>query len=116
MFFALSLDDILKFNNTMSKICELTMKKPGSGNKVSHSNRKTLRRFNCNIQPASFFSKTLNASYKFKVATSTLRTVDHKGGFDEFLTQLSTKQLSEKAIKIRRKIIKKIKTSSAISA
>jgi large subunit ribosomal protein L28 len=82
----------------MSKICELTGKKPVAGNKVSHANNKTKRRFLPNLQNMSFRSDKLDKVIKLKVATSTLRSVEKSGGIDNFLIKAKVDGLSKKAL------------------
>ncbi len=68
----------------MSKICQLTGKRPISGNNVSHSNRKTKRRFMPNIQKKRFYIPERDKWVTLKVSTSALRTIN-KIGIYEFL-------------------------------
>lgn len=58
----------------MAKICEITGKKAQRGNRVSHSNNKTKRRFNVNLKRVKI---TLldGTTRRIKVAASTLRTM-----------------------------------------
>ena len=63
----------------MSRICQLTGKKSIVGNNVSHSNAKTKRRFNPNLQTKRFFIPEENIWVTLKVSTSVLRTIDKKG-------------------------------------
>ena len=91
----------------MTRICELTGKRPLKGHKVSHANNKTKRRFLPGIKKISFRSDILKKSINLNVSNSALRTVDYKGGIDKFLKKAKTYQLSKKAKKIRNKIIAK---------
>jgi large subunit ribosomal protein L28 len=88
----------------MSKKCDLLNVSPMSGNKVSHSNRKTRRRFLPNLKNISLFSDSLGVNVKLKVATSTLRTINKYGNIDNFLTQFNFNKLSVKAQSLRLKI------------
>lgn len=88
----------------MSKKCDLLNIGVMSGNKVSHSNRKTRRRFLPNLKSISFFSDILGSNIKLKVATSTLRTINKYGSIDNFLTNFRFSKLSIKAQAIRLKI------------
>ncbi len=63
----------------MSKICELTGKKAIVGNKVSHSNVKTLRKFNPNLFKKKFFIPETGEWIVLKVSASALRTINKKG-------------------------------------
>ncbi|MFC1616284.1 50S ribosomal protein L28 [Patescibacteria group bacterium] len=59
----------------MSRVCQKSGKGPKSGHNVSHSNRKTKRRFIPNIQKKRLFNEKTGKWEKVKVATSTLRTL-----------------------------------------
>ena len=91
----------------MSRICELTGKKPAKGHNVSHANNKTKRRFLPGIKKVKFKSDLLKKNIKFSVSNSALRTVDYKGGIDKFLRSAKSFRLSKKAKKLRTKIISK---------
>jgi len=90
----------------MSRRCELTGKGPMTGNNVSHANNKTRRRFLPNLNDVTLTSETLGQSFKLKIAASTLRSVDHRGGLDAFLAKASDADLSASALKIKRDIAK----------
>ena len=89
----------------MSRICELTGKKPAKGHNVSHANNKTKRRFLPGIKKIKFKSDLLKKNIKFNVSNSALSTVDYKGGIDKFLRSAKSFKLSKKAKKLRIKII-----------
>jgi large subunit ribosomal protein L28 len=91
----------------MSRRCELTGKAVQSGNKVSHSNRKTRTRFLPNLCNVTLASDTLGRSVKLRVAAAALRTVEHRGGLDEFLLKANDDQLSASAAELKREIVKK---------
>ena len=63
----------------MSRICQLSGKKPMVGNNVSHSNRKTKRRFNINLIKKRFYIPSTSEWITLKVTASTLKTIDKKG-------------------------------------
>ncbi|GAA5222186.1 50S ribosomal protein L28 [Membranihabitans marinus] len=63
----------------MSKVCELTGKRPIVGNNVSHSNRKTKRRFLPNLIKKKFYIPELDKTVTLKVSTKALRTIDKLG-------------------------------------
>lgn len=63
----------------MARVCDLTGKKTISGNNVSHSNRKTRRKFYPNLQEKRFFIPEENRWVTLKVATSAIRTINKKG-------------------------------------
>lgn len=63
----------------MARVCDLTGKKTIFGNNVSHSNRKTRRRFYPNLQEKKFFIPEENRWVTLKVAASTIKTINKKG-------------------------------------
>ena len=63
----------------MARVCELTGKKTISGNNVSHSNRKTRRKFYPNLQEKKFFIPEENRWVTLKVSTSAIRNISKKG-------------------------------------
>ncbi|MFN0275816.1 MAG: 50S ribosomal protein L28 [Chitinophagales bacterium] len=63
----------------MARVCDLTGKKTIFGNKVSHSNHKTRRRFYPNLQEKRFFIPEENRWVSLKIAASTLKTINKKG-------------------------------------
>ena len=93
----------------MTMKCELTGKSFQTGNNVSHAKNRTKRRFLPNLQNISFISEILGRKIKLKVATSTIRTVEKKGGLDEFLINTPNSKLPQKAKKLKKTIISKSK-------
>ena len=89
----------------MSKRCQLTGKTYLSGNNVSHAKNRTKRRFLPNLQKISFISEKLGKSIQFKVAASTIRTVEKKGGLDEYLLKTSNNKLPTVAKKLKKQIL-----------
>ncbi|MDD3738938.1 MAG: 50S ribosomal protein L28 [Lentimicrobiaceae bacterium] len=63
----------------MSRVCDLTGKKAIVGNKVSHSNIKTKRKFYPNLQKKRFYIPEEDRWITLKVSTSVLRTINKKG-------------------------------------
>ncbi|RYG90828.1 50S ribosomal protein L28 [Loktanella sp. IMCC34160] len=88
----------------MSRKCELTGKGPMTGNNVSHANNKTRRRFLPNLQDVTLQSDALGRSFRFRVSSAALRTVDHRGGLDAFLAKAKDDQLSTQALKVKKMI------------
>ena len=89
----------------MSMKCQLTGKTFQSGNNVSHAKNRTKRRFLPNLQKITFISEKLGRKLHLKVAASTIRTVEKKGGLDEYLLHTSNTKLSAQALKIKQQII-----------
>ena len=90
----------------MSRKCELTGKGPMVGNNVSHAQNKTKRRFLPNLNDVTLTSEVLGQSFKFRVAASALRTVDHRGGLDGFMAKAKDSELSARALKVKKDIEK----------
>ena len=90
----------------MSRRCELTGKGPMTGNNVSHANNKTKRRFLPNLNDVTLMSEVLGRTFKLKVASAALRTVDHRGGLDAFMAKAKDADLSPNALKIKKDIEK----------
>lgn len=63
----------------MSRVCDLTGKKTVSGNNVSHSNRRTRRKFYPNLQEKRFYIPEEDRWVTLKVATTTMKTINKKG-------------------------------------
>jgi large subunit ribosomal protein L28 len=93
---------------TMSRVCELTGKGRQVGNNVSHANNKTKRTFLPNLQNVTLMSDALGQSVKLRVSTHGLRSVEHVGGLDNWLTKTSDDKLSTKARRLKREIVKKV--------
>jgi large subunit ribosomal protein L28 len=90
----------------MSRRCELTGKGPMVGNNVSHANNKTKRRFLPNLNDVSLMSESLGRTFKLRVSSAALRTVDARGGLDVFLAKAKDADLSPTALKIKKEIAK----------
>jgi len=90
----------------MSRRCELTGKGVLSGHTVSHSNRKTKRRFLPNLCSVTLQSDALKRTVRLKVSANALKSVDHRGGLDAFLLKAKDDALSPKALDLKRKIVK----------
>ena len=63
----------------MSRVCQVTGKRPISGNNVSHSNAKTRRRFLPNIHHHRFWVESENRWVRLRISTKGLRIIDKKG-------------------------------------
>jgi large subunit ribosomal protein L28 len=63
----------------MARVCQITGKKPMTGNSVSHSNIKTKRRFLPNLQTKRFYFVEEDRWITLKVSADALRTIDKNG-------------------------------------
>lgn len=93
--------------------CELSGKSPVVKNLVSHSNIKTKKTAQPNVQKKRIFSKALNAMVRLNLATSTIRDMEHMGGFDIYLLNQDTAVLSPRAMEVRTRILRKMRTKKA---
>ena len=63
----------------MSRVCQVTGRRPASGNNVSHAHNKTRRRFLPNLQTHRFWVESENRFVRLRVSTKAMRTIDKKG-------------------------------------
>ncbi len=96
----------------MSRRCELTGKSAQVGHKVSHSNIKSKRRFLPNLINVSMISDALGRTVRLRISANALRSVDHRGGLDAFLTKAREAELSARALDLKRQIAKKLAPAS----
>src|SRR5689334_3672632 len=94
-------------DSAMSRKCELTGKTAQVGHKVSHSNRKTKRRFLPNLLNVTVISDALGRSIRLRISANALKSVDHRGGLDAFLLAAKDQDLSPRALEIKRQVTKK---------
>ena len=90
----------------MSRVCELSGKGPMTGNTVSHANNRSRRRFLPNLNEVTLISDVLGQSFQLRISAAALRTVDHRGGLDAFLAKAKDAELSPKALKIKKELVK----------
>jgi large subunit ribosomal protein L28 len=74
----------------MSRVCQVTGKKPMSGNNVSHANRKTRRRFLPNLHTHRFWLENEKRYVKLRVSHQGLRIIE-KLGIEAVLEQISAR-------------------------
>ena len=71
----------------MARVCQVTGKRPMTGNNVSHANNKTKRRFMPNLQYRRFWIESENRWVRLRVTNAALRTID-KHGIESVLSDL----------------------------
>ncbi len=74
----------------MSRVCQVTGKRPASGNNVSHANNRTRRRFLPNLHSHRFWLESENRYVKLRVSTKGLRIID-KHGIEKVVADLRAK-------------------------
>ncbi|CAN5398230.1 50S ribosomal protein L28 [soil metagenome] len=91
----------------MARRCELTGKNALVGNKVSHANNKTKTRFLPNLCNVNLLSDAMGQGYNFRISAIALKSVEHAGGLDSFLTKARDETLSLKARRLKKHIVKR---------
>lgn len=74
----------------MAKVCQVTGKRPVTGNNVSHAKNRTKRRFLPNLHSHRFWVESENRFVKLKVSAKGMRIIDKKG-IDTVLAELRAK-------------------------
>ena len=78
----------------MSRVCDITGKKPMFGNNVSHAHNKSRRRFNINLQKKKFWFPDEKRYVTLRISTRGMRIIDKKG-----ITRV-VKELRGKGVKV----------------
>ena len=99
----------------MARRCELTGKDPLFGHNVSHSNRKTNRRFDPNLQKITFYSEALRRRIPLRVCTRVIRTVQKHGGIDAYLVSTDAAKLAPEGARLKRRVHKALSGKPAAS-
>lgn len=71
----------------MSRTCQVTGASPGFGHRISHSHRRTKRRFNVNVQDKRYWVPSLGRRVRIRVSPRGIRTIDRRG-IDAVVTDL----------------------------
>ena len=88
----------------MARRCSITGKGVLTGNNVSHANNKTRRRFLPNLQIISLLSDALGSAIRLRLSTNAIRTIEHNGGIDAFLTSTADRKLTAEARRLKRRV------------
>ena len=88
----------------MARRCSLTGKGVLTGNNVSHANNKSRRRYLPNIRSRRLFSESLGEIVRIKLAVSTLRTIEKRGGLDDFLLSVPGADLDRDMARLRERV------------
>jgi large subunit ribosomal protein L28 len=100
----------------MARRCELTGKAVLTGHNVSHANNKTKRRFLPNLKQVSLMSEALGRTVRLRISVAALRTVEHRGGLDAFMTKARDEELSVRARALRKEILAKLAEGETAAA
>jgi large subunit ribosomal protein L28 len=76
----------------MSRVCQVTGKKPVAGNNVSHANNRTRRRFLPNLHTHKFWVESENRWVKLRISTKGMRIID-KNGIDTVIADMRSRGL-----------------------
>ena len=91
----------------MARVCELTGKRPAYGNKVSHSNIKTRRRWDPNLVDKRYLIPELARVVKLRLSTRAIRTIDKQGGITSAILKADPTKLSSELFAVRSALIKR---------
>lgn len=97
----------------MARRCQITGKGVQAGNNVSHANNRTRRRFLPNLQRTSMLSDALGQSIRLRLSTHAIRSIEHNGGLDSYLTKAKASALAPEARVLKRRIEKALAAKSA---
>lgn len=89
--------------------CELTGKAPEVKNLVSHSNIKTKSVAMPNVQQKRLYSTLLGQMVSLKLASSTIRSIDHVGSLDKFVLNQNDQKLSKRALSLKTRMLRKLR-------
>ena len=100
----------------MTRRCMVTGTGPMVGNKVSHANNRTKRRFLPSVKTTRLYSEALGRSISVKLSVRGLRSVEHKGGLDAWLVGTAPSRLCETLHPVREQIKAKSKAEGVTKA
>lgn len=90
----------------MTRRCELMGTLPLSGQRRSHAENKSKRKFRPNLCNVTLMSEILGRKIRLRVSARALKSVEHRGGLDAYLLKAKNEQLSPDCLKLKRQIIK----------
>ena len=90
----------------MARRCPISGKGVLTGNNVSHSKRRTRRRFLPNLQHITLLSDALGTAVRLRLTTRGIRTIEINGGLDAYLLAAADRGLSDEARRLKRRIVK----------
>ena len=98
----------------MARRCTLTGKGVLTGNNVSHANNRTKRRFLPNLRARRLYSETLGESIRLRISSHGLRTVERRGGLDDFLLDARDVDLPSELRRLKRRIASARQASATV--
>jgi large subunit ribosomal protein L28 len=100
----------------VARTCQLTGTGVRFGHNVSHSNVKTNRRFEPNLQRVSLHSDALRRKVSLRITTRALRSVSRAGGLDAFLLKANDNKLAAEGLRLKHQVKKALAGKSSKSA
>ena len=97
----------------MARRCELSGKAVQAGNNVSHANNRTKRRFLPNLNHVTLISDALGESVRLRITAHALRSVEQRGGLDNYLIKARDDDLSTRARRLKREIARRLAAAPA---
>ncbi len=97
----------------MSRRCDLTGLGALRGMNVSHAHNRTPRHYQPNLQVCSLYSDALGRTVRLKLAATTLRSVEHRGGIDAYLEKARAKELTPLGRRLKTQIQKTAKAAAS---
>ena len=97
----------------MSRRCDISGKGVMTGNRVSHAMNHTRRRFLPNLHIVRLQSDILGERIRMRLTTRAMRTIDKKGGIDEYLLNTPGRKLTDEAKKLKRRIERRVAETAA---
>lgn len=90
----------------MTRQCDLMGTLPLSGQRRSHAENKTKRKFRPNLCNVTLMSDILGRKVRLRVTARALKSVEHRGGLDAYLLKANNDELSADCLKLKREIAK----------
>ncbi len=97
----------------MARRCQLTGTEPKYGHNVSHSNVKTNRRFEPNLQRVTLQSDALRRKVSLRITTRAIRSISRAGGLDAFLLGSADHKLADDGLRLKKQVKKALAGKSA---
>ena len=89
----------------MARRCAVTGKGVQTGNRVSHANNKTRRRFLPNLQSTTLLSDAMG-NVRLRISARGISTIEKKGGIDAYLTGQRDSELAPELLRLKRRLEK----------
>jgi large subunit ribosomal protein L28 len=100
----------------VARRCQLTGTEPQFGHNVSHSNAKTNRRFEPNLQKVTLRSDALRRKVSLRITTRAIRSISRAGGLDAFLLGANDNKLAAPGLRLKHQVKKALAGTSATAS